>query len=386
MKLSVLLFFLFLSLQTFAEFPLLDEPSRKFKQGLWDLQSQLTYFQATANYLKGGGSYADLPSGSDYHLITMDFGAHYGLSKKWGAFVTSQIANAESKNTIASRTDTKTNSNLTQIVGGTDYLFYTSGNTNSTMELFADTALTIPFQKVNAQSSQVLINEGAMELAARLVGRLQWRSFGFFGFGGFTYRDEGRSGLVPYGVGSEWNLKALNLGAELRGYQTIVNDQYSSEPSRRQSVAVNNGNSLKFYSVDQSILETNLWLRSKSENQTKNQLSWKAGGGMTLTGASSAAGWSLFLGLNYTLSPSTTGAAPPNSDVQPVQPKHEVEQFEEDISDEANQNYFRKPQPPAAPKPVPQKNQKQQIQKNLDQLEFQIELKRKKQTKKKRRP
>lgn len=381
MKLSGLLFFLLFSLQTFAEFPLWDEPSRKFKQGLWELQSQLTYFQATSNYTKDGGSFTSLPSGSDYHLMTVDFGVHYGLSKKWGAFVTSQIANAESKTTGSSvapiAAETRTQSSLTQMVAGTDYLFYTNGKT----ELFSDLSLTIPFKKVTAQSDDVLNNEGAMELSARLIARQQWRAFGFFAFGGYTYRDEGRSGLVPYGVGSEWNLKALNLGAELRGYQTMLNDQYSNEPSRRQIVAAKNGYSLKFYSVDQSLLETHFWLRSNG----KNQIAWKTGGGMTITGASAAAGWNLFVGLSYNFSPDTNASTSTTSEPPPLQPQPEIERFEEDISDDANQNYFTKPPPPPVPKPVSPKSQKQQIQKNLDQLEFQIELKRKKPAKKKKR-
>lgn len=378
MKLSGILLFLLLSLQAFAEFPLLDEPGRKFKQDLWDIQTQLSYFQATANYTKGGGSFADLPSGSSYRLINLDFGLRYGFSKQWGAFALSQISSAESKNGA----DTRANSGLTQIVGGADYLFFAKGAT----ELFSDISLTVPFKKVSVQSDEVLNSEGAMELSARLVARQRWRSLEFFAFSGFTYRDEGRSGLVPYGFGSEWSLSSLGLGAELRGYETVVSDQSSNDSVQRQSVAAKNGNSLKFFSVDPSLLETNFWIRSKS----KSDLSWKAGGGITLTGASSGAGWNLFLGLGYAFDRSVNRSEPVDYsdwDAPAVKPgvKPEVERFREDISDEANQNYFRKTPVPVVPKPVPPKNNKDQIQKDLNQMEFQIELKRKKPIKKKRR-
>ena len=298
------------------------------------------------------------------------------MSKKWGTYLTSQVANAESK----SGPDTRTNSTLTQVVIGTDYLFYANGST----ELFPDISLTVPFQRVSVDKNEALNNEGALELSARLVGRTHWGSLEPFAFGGFTYRDEGRSALIPYGVGSEFHLHSMNLGAELRGYQTVVNDEFSNSPDRRQVVAIKNGNSLKFYSVDQSILETNFWLRSNSHGD----FGWKIGGGMTLTGAASAGGWSLFLGLSWGLEGSAAMPEKPSTlHPRPAQPKEEIDRFEEEISDEPNQIYFEKsaPHPKSAPnpppKPVQKKSPKQQIQKNLDPTEFQIELKRKKKKK-----
>lgn len=368
--LLLLSFALFSPLTSTAEVPLFDESSRKFQPGFWDIQTQLNYFEANANYDKDGGSYSSLPSGYAYRLITVDFGAHYGLSRRMGTFVGAQVAQAESKDPV----DTRTNSSISKAFVGFDYVLLQ----NETYDVFPEVALTLPTERVDTAKDEVLNGERAIELLTQITARARWGMLDPFASVGLNYRDEGRSSLLPYALGAEMKFKALRFGGELRGYQTIIKDQYSDNQEERIQVAPKNGNSLKFYSVDPSLLEANVWLRSNN----KSDLGWKIGGGSTMTGANTAAGWNAFFGVSFGIEGSGAPVSRPSSlRPRPQEPKEDVDRFQEEISDGVNQNLFEKPKPPApAPPPPPpstqQKKRKQQIQNDLDKTEFQIELKR----------
>lgn len=378
MKLSVILLILFSCQLTQAEFPLLDEPSRKFKQGYWNFSTQVNYFQATANYSKDGGQFSSLAAGYSYRLITTDIGAHYGMNPKTNAYFSTQIANAESKDL----TTTRTNSSLTQGVFGFDHLY----KQTDSYEFIPDIFLILPAQRVDPNKDEVNNSEGAIELTTRLIVRAHWKALHPFAFAGFTYRDEDRSNLLPYGAGAEIAMGSNLLGGEVRGYQTVTNDKYYNDTNKRQAAAVHNGGSLKFYSVDQSLLETNFWLRT----QGKTDWNWKFGGGTTITGASSAAGWNVFAGISIGIDGANANLDRPSSlRIRPQKPLDEVDRFQEETTDGVNQHYFKKPapQPPKqAPKPSSKTKtnttqQNSNIQSELDQTEFQIELKKKKKKK-----
>lgn len=371
-----------LSFSARAEFPLFDEASRQFQPGFWDLQTQFNYFEANANYDKGGGSYSSLPSGYGYKLMAVDFGAHYGLSRRIGTFVSTQLAQAESKNP----TDTRTYSSFTKAILGFDYLWMTSEK----YDIFPEASLTFPAERVDTGKDEVINGERAIELRSQITARAKWGNLNPFASAGFTYRDEGRSALIPFAAGAEWKMKTVKIGAELRGYQSVIDDQYTNDQDKRFQIAPKNGNSLKFYSVNPSLLETNFWVRSNN----KSDLGWRVGGGTTMTGANTAAGWNIFGGVSFGIEGSGAPIQRPSSlQPRPQQPKEDVDRFEEEISDGVNQNLFEKPKPPqpVAPPPPPaapkvqskmQKQRKKQIQKDLDKTEFQIELKRIKKRKK----
>ncbi|PIS10049.1 MAG: hypothetical protein COT73_11405, partial [Bdellovibrio sp. CG10_big_fil_rev_8_21_14_0_10_47_8] len=267
---------------------LFDESSRAYDSGALNVETVGSYFTSTANYTKEGGQYESLPSGGSYQLMDVDFGARWTPDRTWGFYGTSRVSNAEGKDNF----NTRGNSSLSQATLGIDMLMIS----NSKFDLIPDVNFTYPFERVSTTDDSVLNGEGAMELSARAIARLKWGKIQPFAFAGFTYRDEDRSSLLPYGLGAEWKLGSLSVGADLRGYQSIINDTYTNEQYRRHVVAYRNGGSLKYYSVDPSLLESNFWARWQ-----KNSLGLKVGAGTSLTGANMAAGWTLFAGLNYTL-------------------------------------------------------------------------------------
>lgn len=355
-----------------AQVPLYDEAGRTYLHHSWQFDLQTTYYQATANYTKDGGKFDSLPSGYGYQLLDFDMGARWIPLTNWGVYASTRVSNAESKDLIT----TRRNSSFTQAVLGTDYLMNSSSRK---YELIPDFSLTLPMERIDTQSDEVLNREGAIEATARLISRAHWGRFSPFAFIGFTYRDEDRSSLLPYGLGSELQFTGWALGGEIRGYETVIKDKYTNDRIKREVIAPQNGGALHYYAVDPSLLETNIWMRTRF----MESWSFKFGGGTSLTGAATSAGWNVFAGLSYSFQPSSSQAPS-----YPLKKEEDPIRFKEETNDGVNQDLFRPPPPPEPPPEVktPSKTKaedpKKKLQKELEQTEFQIELKRPKRRKK----
>jgi len=365
-------------LESHAGLPLYDEAGRNYRLGQWQFDAQASYYEATANYSRSGGEYVTLPDNASYHLMDLDFGARWVPKSRWALYASSRLSGAESKNSR----DTRQDSSLTQVVLGTDFLLHSSKR----WDLYPDLSVTIPLQRVDPAGDTVLNGEGATEFSGKIIARMNWGMFDPFAFVGFTYRDEDRASLVPYGIGAELQFSSWRLGGELRGYQTAMKDKYSSTPAQREIVAVRDGYALRYYAVDPALLETNLWLRGN----LSSSWAFKLGGGTSLTGANTSAGWNAFAGLTF--SPQFKSSASPTPIVAPYRERstEELQNFQEETTDGVDQNLFQKPTPPPPVKPIPPTppppaavalpkpnpvQQKKKLQNELDQTEFQIELK-----------
>ena len=185
-------------------------------------------------------------------------------------------------------------------------------------------------------------------------------------------------------MGLDLKFSSFKLGGEIRGYQTVIKDQYTNDPVKREVIVAKNGNSLRYDSVDPSLLESNFWIGG-----TGKSLGWKLGGGTTVTGSSVAAGLSAFLKINYQFEATASHSEPIPTASPHSQERPDVEKFQEDVNDGVNQELFEGPgqqQPkPVIKIPAKTPNQQdttsgseQQLQEELKKTEFQIELKRKK--------
>lgn len=368
---SVLLCFLSLAAslsftsKAHAQMPLYDEAGRTYQANTWQVDFQTTYYQATANYTKDGGEYVGLDSGHSFRLIDFDFGTRWVPTSRWGIYLSSRVSNAESNDTI----NTRRNSTFTQAVIGTDYRLYAG----KSFELIPDLSVTVPVERVDAAADEVLNREGSLEATAKMIARMHWGRLDPFAFVGFNYRDENRASLLPYGVGAELQLGSWMFGGEVRGYQTVIKDSSNINSLQRIAIAARSGGALRYYSENPSLLETNFWLRKAFLD------SWdfKLGAGTSITGTNTAAGWNVIAGLSYFFE---GWKSSPGSSSASSRPYRAVEdnsgQFQEEINDGVDQNLFEAPKPPPLP-PKPAANpEKQKLQKELDQTEFQIQLKR----------
>ena len=183
-----------------------------------------------------------------------------------------------------------------------------------------------------------------------------------------------------------WNNDGSLLGARLFGFQSISDDTDKDFPYIRQLLNSKvNGGSFKFYGVNPSVISVEgLWFLKL---QRQWQIQFNAG--MDLGGQSYSKG--LFGGLTLILDwgekQRSLRQRPRREVIQPrgsgVAIEPETIDFKEDTNDNNDQNYFTPPPPPRA---MPQKVKPRtrvapsdrQIRDQMDDVEMQIELKRKK--------
>lgn len=352
------------------------EQYKEFKRDTWDFELGTDYFTSDANY-DSGGTRQTLASGSSYSLTNFSLGTRYVPSRQWSIFALGNIGMSVSKNSIA----TRTNSSLNWALFGADFLMYSGA-----VDIVPEFAAVIPFEKVDRTADSSLNGEGVLEGRTRITVQTDLGSARGFGYVGMTFRDEERSFLMPWGVGVNFKARHFLLGAELFGSQSISDDKdKKNETPRNAYLNTVNAGSYAFYSINPSKIDTNfsvLWSLSPA-------WSLKGEAGLTLAGTNSAAGYHAGAFLRYTFD-MTDGyvqepAYEPISSPVPrgksnlyydSEPDHEVQTFKEDTNDGVDQKIFN-----LRPKV---KNQKKsdQLQKQLDATEFDIELKSKKRKKK----
>lgn len=354
------------------------ESYKEFKRDRWDFEIGSQYFYSEANYSSSNGSQS-LLNGNHYQLLDVNFATRYMPKRNSSIFAWGNIGNAESKDSIA----TRTNSALSEAAVGFDFLMYSDA-----FELVPEVIAVIPFEKVDPASDTVLNSEGVLEVRSRLIAQKNYGDWRAYGWLGFNYRGDGRSFLMPWGVGAQLKFGLIRWGAELFGYQSATEDTDKDSILRTAYINGVNAGSMKFYSVNPSLMDSRVyatWLISP-------KWSVQAEGGMTLTGSNSAAGFHFGGLLRYSFD-LTEGYVeeryvPEESPVpnyrsnmyeEPaLSSEKKVNQFRETTEDGVDQNLF-KPQPTKKPKIVDP-----QLQKQLDETEFDVELKTNK--KKKKRP
>lgn len=350
---------------------------KQFKRDHWDFELASQFFYSEANYGAFGTGTHSLPDGNHYQLLDITFESRYVPQPTWSMFVLGNIGNAESDDIVAKRT----NSSFNQAAAGIDFLIYTGS-----FELVPEFLLVMPFERVDSSSDTVLNSEGVIELHSRLIAQKDFGSWRGYGWLGFNYRGEGRSYLVPYGVGALLKFSRVQWGAEILGFQSVSSDSTSGNAALRTGYinGVNAG-SKKFYSVEPSLVDTQLYMNWLVSRKWMVQIN----GGATLAGENSAAGFHVGGFFRYSFD-MTEGFTQPEDEMpssrsniyndSDLSSEKKVKSFREDTNDGVDQQIF-KPQPVAPIAPVtPEVRQVEQ----LDNTDFQIELKSKKRKKKRK--
>ncbi|KYG67101.1 hypothetical protein AZI86_08805 [Bdellovibrio bacteriovorus] len=352
---------------------------KEFKRDHLDAEAATNFFYSEANYPQDGGSITNLPNGNHYQLLDVTLGTRYVPKRSWSVFGWANIGNAESKDSLA----TRSNSSLSEAAIGADFLMYSEA-----FQLIPEFTFVMPFEKINPSSDNVPNSEGVMEFRSRLIAQMNLGTSRPYGWLGFTYRAEGRSFLMPWGVGLQFKLSSLVLGAELFGYQSVSDDTDSSALRTAYINSVNAG-SLKFYGKNPSLMDSQVY----GTWNINRKWSLQANGGVTLTGSNSAAGYHVGGFLRYSFDFTEgylrdDGYTPMDSDVpggrsqmydrSDSMTSEKVRDFREETEDGVDQNLFK-------PKPTPKKRiNDKQLQQQLDQTEFQVELRSNKKKKRKK--
>lgn len=380
----------------------LEPEQLNYELGQWQFSASGNDLATTANYTKSGGEYVDLPSGYSYNLAQFDFLTRWVAMPRLGTYASTQIAYAQSKDFR----DTRSNSSFTEATVGMD--FELLGRKN--WDAYVDFSASFPFQRVDPKSDDVLIHEGAMVFRPALGFRYWLGSVSYFANSGFQYRDEDRASLIDYILGAEMHPKNWIFGAAVEGFSTLIKDSRTNSAQKEQ-VFARNGNSLRFFSTDPSVLQAKIW----AGFGLSKDIQFKVGLANTMTGSAYAAGLTIFANLLW--SPNTQSHTSTSFEEQSR--SNSPSEFKEDTNDGVDQKYFEptpeqkaptpedssrtqtlppaKERPPSLRPPRQQptkkhqkaakrtnhKMTKEQLKNELDQAEFQIELKTSKKKKKK---
>lgn len=333
----------------------------------WDLQFKLHHYTALANYRSSGNTFDRLPDGNSYSNTELEISTRYTPSFKTGIWFGGIFGFAKSKSPQLDRE----NSGVSSLVAGFDYLLMDKKR----FELIPEITVVYPMKRVDPSSQEVLNGEGAIEIAPRMILRTAFGPVATYTHLGINYKDEGRATLLTGGLGGEFGFQTFFVGSELRGYGTISNDKDTATRATKEAYASRNGGALRYYAVNPSLVDLNFWARIDRGRNYGFQI----GGGTSLLGQSTSAGWQVFVKLNYRFQKSNELYK--RYQYQPLMPVNkEVEAFKESTQDDVDQNLF-KPKPvqkkstqKKRARPLTAEEKRRLLEKELKQTEEEIEL------------
>jgi hypothetical protein len=342
---------------------------------MWEFELFANDIETGSNYLKSGDSFQSLPSGYSYRLMNFDFGVRWAPTNIWSIYAESRLGVAESHDPI----QTRNNSEFNRALLGSDFILL-----KGPITLIPDFQVIYPIVPHDSNSNKVETSEGDTEVIGRLLVRMDLKRLRNVGSLGVNYRDGGRAALLLYGIGSEYDFNGWLLGGELKGFSTIVQDQYTTNSGNREFNSSRvNGQSSIFNSVNPSLLSGSVWYHFESVTSD-----FHLGIGSTIMGTNTAQGIEIFGRWIFRL--------PGNATKFSKARRSDLERFREDSRDEVDQNMFKKPEPEpeieVAPEPTPaprhsptptpvpvrKDDSQQKLQKELNQTEQQFEIKLKK--------
>ena len=328
---------------------------KEFKRDTWDFQVGTNYFSSEANF-DSGGKNQSLASGAKYTLLDLNFESRYTPRRDLSFFAMGNVGNSESDNTVAKRSS----STFNELMAGVDFVAY-----SELFELIPEFGLIIPFEKVDLNSDSALNSEGVFQLWARLIAQKDFAAHvRGYGWAGVQYRGDGRSFLLPWGLGVQFKLPRVRLGGELFGSQSITDDQDKGTNAALTRTAYLNqvdAGSLKFYSINPSVIDTSVY----ATFLLSPKWSLQANGGMVIAGSNTAAGFHVggFLRYSFDMTegyaekpfvPLTSPVPQERSNMYApsdtsISSEKKVKKFKEDTDDGVAQEAF-KARPTKAPK------------------------------------
>ncbi len=351
---------------------------KEFRRDRWDFELGTNFFYSEANYENFGNGSSNLTSGNHYQLLDMDFSTRYMPTKNWSVFASGTMSSAQSKNSVA----TRTNTSFTDVVGGLDFIVY-----DGVVQLVPEFGLLIPFQEVNGTGDDALNSEGVFEFWGRMTAQKDFGTVRMYGWLGYDYRADGRSSLMPWGAGLQLKANSFRFGGELIGSQSITDDTDTSKKYVRNAYLQNvNAGSYKFYSVNPSLIDTLFYATCMIDSKWSLQVN----GGATVAGENAAAGYHVggFLRYSFDMTEGYTEdryipASVPASSSAPVGRSNMYDRSDTQISTPSTRG-FREATDDGVDqkqfKPRPTKKKKKptttSIQEQLDKTEFEVELKR----------
>lgn len=316
---------------------------KTFRRDFWEFETATQFFRSEANFSSGGGSFSRLPSGNYFQQLDLSVGSRFVADKNFAFYGYLNTGNSESK----SGNITRSNSALSQFLAGLEYLVYSSGT-----QVVLEAGVLAPLESYKANGDSVMNNEGVIEVRPAITVQSDFEgSVLWFGKAGLTYRDQGRSYLLPWRVGGEYKLPSARVGALLSGFQSITDDKDVSNSGARLATSNNvNAGSLKWNAINPSVISTEAYYRFKISEGWVGQVQ----AGADLTGTSYASGFfvgafvryafdisSWYREVPYEINETKVERPSGKSQMYGGQSTLKKEEFKENVDDGVDQKIFR---------------------------------------------
>lgn len=245
------------------------------------------YFDTETNFNAGGNSSEDLHN--DGYFTDMIFSGKYtqDLDKKtrvYGGFTYSMTESYDGFTT-------RENAGLNELMGGGQYWLKVLG-----FPVAPAADFVYPLVRVDANSNDALLGEGAMKLRLGTWAMMGRPVFDPFIYLGYEYRDEGRSHAVPYSIGVKWKNKPLWAQAEYRGFERLFAASDTSNRNQRDDFLKRvDGGSFRYYALNQALSEA-----AFEAGYSFGIVQIYGGAAITVNGSSAADGYTITVGAAYT--------------------------------------------------------------------------------------
>ena len=357
---------------------------KHFALGRWDLQSQVYYQKSKTNF-NTSGNITDLAGSNYYQIMDILSGARYGVSDSMNIYGGFNVGNAESYNSVL----TRTNSSVNKLMAGAEYMMW-----NDFPQVIPEFYVLADLEKISDNQDNVINSEGASEMTGKVNLQYDFNSLYLFGYVGYSYRDKGRSSLLPWSANAEWAFSGSSLGGELFGFQSISDDKDkgSGTEAIRDALRLKvDGGSARFYATNPSIVDSNIYLKF---GLGREWTMWVAAG-IPLIGKNYSNGFHGETGLRWSFGGDGAkrerahrrAISVPVDEGSRISTDKKVEKFKEDTNDGVDQRLFKPAPTPVVKKPksayTPTAPPPPDLQEKMDDVEMKIELRSNKKKKKK---
>ena len=232
------LFVIFIALQSHA-----NPYSKRTGRLTFDIKT--SYLSTTEN-LDKDGDIVDLENSNKFEEIKTNLRGEYDYSRYTTFFTDLTVNSVTSNDGTSERSETA----MSDVALGFEYIL-SRKNAFLVMPSFQ---VKIPLATYSETTDSVLLNNNSIDVDATLNISKRFRSFYLRGYGGFIYRTEGLSWLIPLGAEAFYISRRFMIGGGLESSFSVTDDDYTNDTSRRTDVTDRvNAGSLAYNAVNPSI-------------------------------------------------------------------------------------------------------------------------------------
>ena len=352
---------LFFTLQTLISNAQAERPQPP-QTSAYRIGAGAEYYQTTHNFDSQGESRKLIGDG-DFSTVSGELNASYDWNRMFRTSAFMSFANARSNgtptllgpgsfNNLVARSNTGINELGTSVQAWLPV---------DVLHLAAEAGVRYPLWSVNEDADQPLIGEGAGQYNLGLWAIAKTKPVQPFGYLGFTYRDAGRSSLLPYAVGAHLQVRQWWAEASWYGQFTVMEDADTQNRAMRDYFVNRvDAGSYRFYAVNPTL--HNLQLQTGFQFGPFGLL---AGFSTSMMGNNAADGWAIHGGLSFSSEifskPAANTGADPRFQLQ--QDKYDESLFQENSA-----------APPQEPKKIRRKvRQKPSVEKMMHEAEKELQ-------------